>query len=110
MTSEAVAYFSAMKYMSEDLHINYAFDNNLIQRFTDNIGNNDSLLIVSSVAYQTIDTYLKENDNRTFIKPVFRAPTLMQEARNELLGKKITMKELEALFDDLTNQMIILLA
>lgn len=25
----------------------------------------------------------------------------MQEARNELLGKIITMKELEALFDDL---------
>jgi len=63
MTSEAVAYFSAMKHMSEDLHINYAFDNNLIQRFTDNIGNNDSLLILSSVAYQTIDIYLKENDN-----------------------------------------------
>ncbi|MBM78113.1 MAG: hypothetical protein CL846_06495 [Crocinitomicaceae bacterium] len=63
MTNEAITYFSAMKHMSEDLHINYAFDNKLAQRFTDNIGNNDSLLILSSAAYQSIDNYLKENDD-----------------------------------------------
>ncbi len=47
--------------------------------------------------------YLKENDNRAFIKPVFQAPTLTPEARAELLSKKFSLKELKQLFEDLNS-------
>lgn len=62
-TAEAMQYFAAMKKMSDELNASYAIDESLLKRFSENIDNKDSLLILASEAYQQIDAYLKENDN-----------------------------------------------
>ena len=47
--------------------------------------------------------YMKENETRAFIKPAFEAPELTREAHDELLAKRYTLKELETLFEDLSE-------
>jgi hypothetical protein len=47
--------------------------------------------------------YLKENETRAFIKPAFEAPKLTREAHNELLAKRYSLKELETLFEELSE-------
>lgn len=61
-TQDAVGYLSAAKKLSDDLGVSGAFDAKTIERFTKNLGNKDSMLILVGVAYRSTDTYLKTND------------------------------------------------
>lgn len=62
-TSEAMKYFGAMKKMADELNASYAFNESLLDRFSNNIDNKDSLLTLTSDAYHEIDAYLKDNNN-----------------------------------------------
>ena len=62
-TSEAMKYFGAMKKMADELNAGYAFNESLLERFSKNIDNKDSLLTLTSDAFQEIDAYLKDNNN-----------------------------------------------
>ncbi len=61
-TPDAVAYFSVLKSLSQDVGIANIFDNATIKRIETNMGNKDSLLYILSNTYRKADAYLKEND------------------------------------------------
>lgn len=61
-TDEALKYLKSVRGLSKDLGLEGAFDENLAERFSSNIGNQDSMLVFVSDAYKTSDNYLKEND------------------------------------------------
>lgn len=61
-TPDAVAYFSVLKALSQDVGIANIFDNATIKRIETNMGNKDSLLYILSNTYRKADAYLKEND------------------------------------------------
>jgi len=60
-TQDAFSFLTAVKSISDDLGISSAFDLELVERFEQNIGNQDSLLALVSDAYKSSDRYLKEN-------------------------------------------------
>ncbi len=62
-TSEAMKYFGSMKKMADELNAGYAFNESLLERFSNNIDNKDSLLSLTSDAFLEIDAYLKDNNN-----------------------------------------------
>jgi hypothetical protein len=62
-TSEAMKYFNAMKKMADELNAGYAINEALLERFSNNLDNKDSLLSLASDAYLEIDAYLKDNNN-----------------------------------------------
>ncbi len=59
---DAIAYFQAAQKLAEDLGVSGAFDKNLIERFKNNIGKQDSMLVLVSTAYRSADNFLKNND------------------------------------------------
>jgi hypothetical protein len=59
---DAIGYINSAKKLATELNISNAFDNSTIERFTKNSGNKDSMLVLTSVAYRTIDSYLKTNE------------------------------------------------
>lgn len=58
----ALRYFKAVDKLSNNLDIKGAIDANLIKRLGANVGNADSLLVLSGQFYRDADGYLKEND------------------------------------------------
>jgi len=61
-TQEAIGYLSAVKKLSDDVGIAGAFDAKLLERFKQNMANKDSLLVFTSEAFRSSDSYLKNND------------------------------------------------
>lgn len=61
-SQDAIAYLNAAKKLSDGLGISAAFDAPTIERFTKNLGNKDSMLVLVGVAYRSSDAYLKTND------------------------------------------------
>lgn len=61
-TPDAIAYFSALKSLAQDVGISNIFDTETIKRIESNMGNKDSLLYILSNTYRKADAYLKEND------------------------------------------------
>lgn len=59
---DAMKYLKAVRDLSKDLGLDGAFDDKLAERFSNNIGNKDSMLVFVSEAYTNSDKYLKEND------------------------------------------------
>ncbi len=62
-TTQAMKYFSSMKKMADELNAGYAINESLLERFSNNMDNKDSLLSLASDAYLEIDAYLKDNNN-----------------------------------------------
>lgn len=60
-TQDAISFLTAVKSIADDLGVSSAFDLELVERFENNIGNQDSLLALVSDAYKSSDRYLKEN-------------------------------------------------
>jgi hypothetical protein len=58
----ALKYYKVVDDMANELGIKGAIDAGLVARLGSNIGNADSLLILSGNFYKAADTYLKEND------------------------------------------------
>lgn len=70
-------YFIAIHSLSEELKISSAFDEPLIQRISDNIGNSDSLVVISGDAYANIVAYLDENEREDLLS-LISAGTLIE--------------------------------
>jgi len=61
-TDGALKYLKSVRGLSKDLGLEGAFDEELAERFSSNIGNQDSMLVFVSDAYRNSDNYLKNND------------------------------------------------
>ncbi len=58
----SLRYFKAVENLAEELEIKGAMDSEIITRLGSNVGNADSLLILSGEFFEASDKYLKEND------------------------------------------------
>jgi hypothetical protein len=61
-TQDAIGYLNSAKKLADELGVSGAFDANTIERFTKNLGQKDSMLVLVGVAYRSSDAYLKNND------------------------------------------------
>lgn len=61
-TQDAIGYLNSAKKLADELGVSGAFDAATIDRFTKNLGNKDSMLVLVGVAYRSSDAYLKNND------------------------------------------------
>lgn len=61
-TDDAPALISAVQKMADELGMGGAFNKDLIDRFTNNLENKDSLMVLVSDAYTEGDRFLKNND------------------------------------------------
>jgi hypothetical protein len=61
-TDGALKYLKSVRGLSKELGLEGAFDEKLAERFSSNIGNQDSMLVFVSDAYRNSDKYLKDND------------------------------------------------
>lgn len=59
---QAVKYLNAIQIMASDLDVAGAFDKQMIDRFSSNMGNEDTMLTIVAEAFRQGDTYLKNND------------------------------------------------
>lgn len=69
-TEDAIAYVAVTKRLSNDIGITNLFDESMMKRFEQNLGNQDSLLAMVSDAFKVADSYLKnseQNDLGTLI-------------------------------------------
>ena len=64
LSGKSITYFSTMKKLADKLNIGFAINESLVERFSANIDDRDSVLVMASEAYVKIDEYLKENDNQ----------------------------------------------
>lgn len=60
--AKAMATMQAVERLGNSLDMGNAFDRSLMDRFRDNLSNEDSLLQFSGVAFRAADQYLKSND------------------------------------------------
>lgn len=58
----ALATMQAIEKLAAKLEISNAFDRSTVDRFKGNLGNEDSLLVMSGSAFRAADSYLKNND------------------------------------------------
>ena len=61
-TQDAIGYLNSAKKLADELGVSGAFDTQTIERFSKNLGNKDSMLVLVGVAYRSSDAYLKNND------------------------------------------------
>ncbi|HRE96580.1 MAG TPA: hypothetical protein PK637_07435, partial [Flavobacteriales bacterium] len=61
-TTDAMSYLSSVEQLSKELDMGGAFSEDIIDRFSENMGNKDSMLVIVSDAYRNGDEYLKTND------------------------------------------------
>lgn len=60
--NEALSYLSSVEQLSKELDMGGAFSESIMDRFSENMGNQDSMLVIVSDAYQAGDEYLKNNE------------------------------------------------
>lgn len=58
---DAISYLAAVKQLSDKLGLSTAFDKGTMTRLQNNLTNRDSMMVLVSLAYQSSDTYLKNN-------------------------------------------------
>ncbi|MDA3890803.1 MAG: hypothetical protein PF517_03975 [Salinivirgaceae bacterium] len=63
----SLEYFMAIHGLSEELKISAAFDEPLVTRISENIGNADSLVVIASDAYTKIVDYLVEHEQEDIL-------------------------------------------
>lgn len=61
-TQNALSYLNSIRSLADDIGVGSAFDKSLIERFSENLDNEDSLLALVSDAYKAGDAYLKKNE------------------------------------------------
>lgn len=107
-TQDAISYMAVSKKMAGDLGITGVFDDKMIKRFEENLGNQDSLLVLVSDGFKTTDRYLKNNKQNDlsvlilaggWIETLHFATSLAQSSQNEMIKnrigeQKITIKNL----------------
>ncbi|NND94769.1 MAG: hypothetical protein HKN45_07860 [Flavobacteriales bacterium] len=58
----AIGYMNTARKLADDVGISNAFDERLIERFSENMGKPDSLVVLVSDIYEAADSYLKTNE------------------------------------------------
>jgi len=58
----ALDYLKAVQTLADELEVSNAFDADLIRRFNNAMGNEDSLLVIAGEAFRASDAYLKDNE------------------------------------------------
>lgn len=58
----ALNYLKAVQELADALEISNAFDQGLLERFNNSMGNEDSLLVIAGAAFRASDEYLKNNE------------------------------------------------
>jgi hypothetical protein len=58
----SISYMGAARKLADDIGMTGAFSENLVRRFSNNIGTPDSLMVLVSEIYKAGDIYLKNND------------------------------------------------
>jgi hypothetical protein len=58
----ALAYMNVSRKLADDIGISGAFRENLIKRFSDNVGRPESMVVLVSDIYEASDSYLKGNE------------------------------------------------
>ncbi len=61
-SQEALSYMAVSKKLTEDLGISGIYNKELLERFENNIGNEDSLMSLVSDAFKSANRFLKDND------------------------------------------------
>ncbi|NNC83052.1 MAG: hypothetical protein HKN79_05700 [Flavobacteriales bacterium] len=59
---KALSYMNAARKIADDIGISGAFSERLIERFSDNVGMPDSMVVLVSDIYEAADAYLKGNE------------------------------------------------
>lgn len=100
---DAIAYFSAAQKLADDLGVSGAFDKTLIERFKNNIGKQDSMLVLVSTAYRSADNFLKNNDKNAigaliitggWIESLHFAVNVYKEKSNEEVKQRIAEQKI----------------
>ncbi|HLG02739.1 MAG TPA: hypothetical protein VI731_04030 [Bacteroidia bacterium] len=61
-TGDAMEYYRTVVLLGEQLKITGSFDQSLMQRFNDNVGRKDSILVLVGEAYRRSDQFLRESE------------------------------------------------
>ena len=97
-TQDAIGYLNAAKKLASELNITDAFDANTLDRFQKNLGNKDSMLVLTSVAYRASDMYLKNNDRNDisglvlaggWIESLYFATSVYKFKQDEFVKRRI---------------------
>ena len=97
-TDDAPALISAVQKMADELGMGGAFNKDLIDRFTNNLENKDSLMVLVSDAYTEGDKFLKNNDKNDiaglilaggWIEALYFSTTAVQEKNTEDMISRI---------------------
>ena len=97
-SQDAIGYLNSAKRIADDLGVSGAFDASTIDRFSKNLGNQDSMLVLVGVAYRSSDAYLKNNDRKDvsglvlaggWLESLYFATDLFSKKQNEDLKRRI---------------------
>lgn len=97
-TDGALRYLKSVRGLSKELGLEGAFDEKLAERFSSNIGNQDSMLVFVSDAYKNSDSYLKDNDKNDvaalvlaggWIESIYIAADAAVSSKNPLLIERL---------------------
>ena len=61
-TPDALEYYKTVNQLADQLKITASFDKTLMKRFSDNIANKDSILVLVGEAYRRSDNFLRESE------------------------------------------------
>lgn len=95
---DALSYLKAVENLSDELGIAGAFDSELIERISENSGNQDSMLVLVTEAYRKGDNFLKENERTEisalilaggWVESLFFASKLAQDQGSDDLKNRI---------------------
>jgi len=94
-----VRYMKTVRQIAEYIGLENAFSDDLLERFSNNIGIKDSMLVLVSEAYQETDMYLKENEKDDvaalvlaggWIEAMYISCQSVQHNNNELIINRIS--------------------
>lgn len=97
-SAAAMEYMGSVQSLANDLDVAGAFDAEMLQRFSDNMGNEDSMLVLVSESFRKGDEYLKNNDRSEiaslilaggWIEALYFASNVALESNNEEVVTRI---------------------
>jgi len=105
-----IKYMKTVRQMADYIGLENAFNDDLLERFSNNIGVKDSMLVLVSEAYKGTDMYLKENEKDDvaalvltggWIEAMYIACKSVKDDNNQLIANRISeqITALESLID-----------
>ena len=94
----SLKYLATIRNLAADIDLENAFDENLIERFSNNFSNRDSMFVLVSQAYKGADNYLKENDKDDvaalvlaggWIEANYLSSILIKETKNQEISLRL---------------------